>query len=233
MGNVPFTITDALGYVAAGLILMVAATIAVLGELPTEVTIVTGIGIGVGAYVVGHCISGVSTWALDRVLFNERWGLGRPENVLIGERTAGDAPRPWQTLFANYYTRLPAAIERRVMAKAESQGLDRTDPASLLTHCEAVVQGSQSYGSRVDRYEMLTTFLRNSAMAFMIAPVLLLFAPADHFIELQAARGNSIELGSKLLALLALLGAGLLFYRYVAMFALWRREIFRLYAESE
>jgi hypothetical protein len=233
MGNVPFTITDALGYVAAGLILMVAATIAVLGELPTEISIVTGIGIGVGAYVVGHCISGVSTWALDRVLCNDRWGLGRPENVLMGERTGGNAPRLWRTLFANYYTCLPAAIERRVKTKAESQGLDRTDPASLLTHCEAVLQGSQSYGTRVDRYEMLTTFLRNSAMAFMIGALVLFFAPADNFIELQAARGNPIELGGKLLALLAFLGAGLLFYRYVAMFALWRREIFRLYAESE
>jgi hypothetical protein len=153
MGNVPFTITDALGYVAAGLIIMVAATIAVLGELPTEISIVTGIGIGVGAYVGGHCISGVSTWALDRVLCNDRWGLGRPENVLMGARTAGNAPRVWRTLFANYNTCLPAAIEQRVKTKAESQGLDRTDPASLLTHCEAVVQSSQSYGTRVDRYE--------------------------------------------------------------------------------
>lgn len=233
MGNVPFTITDALGYVAAGLILMVAATIAVLGELPTEVSIVTGIGIGVGAYVVGHCISGVSTWALDRVLCNDRCGLGRPENVLIGGRTAGSAPCMWRTLFADYYTRLPGAIEKRVKTKAESQGLDRADPAALLTHCEAVVQGSQSYGSRADRYEMLTTFLRNSAMAFMIGAVVLFFAPANHFIELQAARGAPLELSSKLLALLAFLGAGLLLYRYVAMFAMWRREIFRLYAESE
>lgn len=118
-------------------------------------------------------------------------------------------------------------------SKAESQGLDRTDPASLLTHCEAVVQGSQTYGSRVDRYEMLTTFLRNSAMAFMIGAVTLFLAPANHFIELEAARGDPIVMGGKLLALLALLGAGLLLYRYVAMFALWRREIFRLYAESE
>lgn len=233
MSNVPFTITDALGYVAAGLILMVAASIAVLGELPTEVSIVTGIGIGVAAYVVGHCISGVSTWALDRVLCNDRWGLGRPEKVLIGERTARSAPKIWRTLFPNYYTQLPEAIVKRVKSKAESQGLERGDADSLLTHCEAVVQGSQTYGSRVDRYEMLTTFLRNSAMAFMAAAVILFVAPADHFVELQAARGGPIVLGTKLMALLALLGAVVLFYRYVAMFALWRREIFRLYAETE
>lgn len=111
MGNVPFTITDALGYVAAGLILMVAAAIAVLGELPTEVSIVTGIGIGVAAYVVGHCISGVSTWALDRVLFNDRWGLGRPEKVLIGGRTA----RPGVPPVADPFRRLlhpPAGRDR-------------------------------------------------------------------------------------------------------------------------
>lgn len=233
MENVPFTITDAPGYVTAGLIVLVAATITILGELPTEVTLVSGIAIGVGAYVVGHCISGVSTWALDRVVFNDRWGLGRPENVLLGDLTAGTAPRTWRKLFGNYYSPLPALIEERVKSKAKSKGIAEDDPAALLTHCEAVVQGHQRYSSRVDRYETLTTFLRNSAMAFVAAAALLLLAPASHYLELETARGGPIVLSSKLLALLAALGAGLLFFRYVAMFLRWRREIFRLYAEAD
>jgi hypothetical protein len=232
MQNVPFTITDALGYVAAGLIVMVAATIAVVGELPTEVSLVTGIGIGVAAYVVGHCISGVSTWVLDRMLFNDSWGLGRPEKVLLGDRRGKGAPKLWRTLFGNYYSPLPQPIEDRVKEKAKAEGLDEDDPATLLTHCESVVQGNQSYGSRVDRYEMLTTFLRNSALAFFLGAAILLVAPASSYIEVEAARGGPVVLNAKLLALLAILGAGLLFYRYVNMFLMWRREIFRLYAET-
>lgn len=232
MQNVPFTITDALGYVAAGLIIMVAATIAVVGELPTEVSLVTGIGIGVGAYVAGHCISGVSTWALDRVLFNDSWGLGRPENVLMGDRRGKGAPKLWRTLFGNYYSPLPERIEERVKQKAKAEGLEEDDPAALLTHCESVVQGNQAYASRVDRYEMLTTFLRNSALAFLIGAVVLVLAPASSYLELEAARGGPVVLSGKLLALLAAVGAALLFYRYVSMFLMWRREIFRLYAET-
>jgi hypothetical protein len=232
MQNVPFTITDALGYVAAGLIVMVAATIAIVGELPTEVGLVAGIGVGVAAYVVGHCISGVSTWALDRALFNDSWGLGRPENVLIGDRHGEGAPRPWRTLFGNYYKPLPPAIEGRVRERAKGEGLEDDDPATLLTHCESVVQGNQAYAVRVDRYEMLTTFLRNSALAFFLGAGILLMAPASSYIELKAARGGPVVLSAKFLALLAILGAGLLFYRYVNMFLMWRREIFRLYAET-
>ncbi len=114
MGNVPFTITDALGYVAAGLILMVAATIAVLGELPTEVSIVTGIGIGVGAYVVGHL-------HLRRVHLDARpRSVQRPVGAgPSGERVDRGAERrqgaaPVANPVANYYTCLPAAIEKRV-----------------------------------------------------------------------------------------------------------------------
>ena len=236
MGNLPFTIYDVLGYVAAGLIALVAGTIALVGELPTDLEVIPGIAIGFAAYVVGHCISGISTWALDRVLFNDRWGLGRPEKVLLGDRTAGSAPAMWRTLFGHYYSSLPEATKSRVKDKAKKAGLDEKaldDPGALLTHCEARVQADDVCGPRTDRYEMLTTFLRNSATAFMVGAVLLLFAPADRYVSLPVARGEPTLLNPRLLGLLAIIAAGLLFYRYVSMFLMWRRAIFLLYAESE
>lgn len=60
MGNVPFTVYDALGYLSAGAILLTAATIAVVGELPTERTIATAVAIAVGSYLVGHIVSSLS-----------------------------------------------------------------------------------------------------------------------------------------------------------------------------
>ena len=235
MGNVPFTIYDILGYVAAGLIALVAGTIALVGELPTNQSVITGIAIGFAAYVVGHCISGMSTWALDRLLFNDRWGLGRPEKVLLGDKTAGSVPRLWRRLFGHYYTSLPDATKDRVRQKAVEAGVDGEaldDPSALLTHCEARVQADEVCGPRADRYEMLTTFLRNSSTAFMVGGLILLLAPADHYVSLPVARGEPTVLGPRLLALLAILAAGLLFYRYVSMFLLWRRAVFLLYAES-
>ncbi|HEX2052624.1 MAG TPA: hypothetical protein VHJ78_02715 [Actinomycetota bacterium] len=234
MGSIPFTIYDALGYVAAGLIVLVAATVLVAGELPTEVSIVAGIAIGVAGYVVGHCISAVSTWALDRVLFNDDWGLGRPEKVLLGDQSQGSAPWLWRTLFGHYYSRLPEATQQRVKEKARAEGLseDAVDnPAALLVHCESKVQSHQICGPRADRYEMLTTFLRNSSTAFLISAVLLVFAPADRYLSLPTARGGPAVLSARLLAALALLAAGLLFFRYVSMFLMWRRAVFLLYSE--
>lgn len=80
---------------------------------------------------------------------------------------------------------------------------------------------------------MLATFLRNSATAFFIAALVLLIAPQDYYLSLPTARGGPAVLSSPALALLAALGSGLLFYRYVSMFLLWRRAIFLLYAESD
>lgn len=154
MQNVPFTITDALGYVAAGLIVMVAATIAVVGELPTQVSIVTGIGVGVAAYVVGHCLSG------------------------------------------------PAITDQYVFGSSQAPGVVEQHP------------------------------VERPGRDFFIGAVILLLAPGSSYLELEPARGGPVILSANLLALLAALAAVLLFYRYVNMFLLWRREIFRLYAET-
>lgn len=236
MGNVPFTIYDALGYVVAGLVVLVAATIAFTGELPTEISITAGIAVGLAAYVAGHCISALSTWALDRMLFNNRWGLGRPEKILLGERSERSAPRFWGTLFGHYYSRLPEAAEKRIKEKAREDGMpedDVDDAAALLVHCESKIQVNEVCGPRADRYEMLTTFLRNTCMAFLIAGAILLVAPADRYIDLETARGGSAALGADLLALLALACGALLFFRYISMFLMWRRAVLLLYSESD
>lgn len=236
MGSVPFTIYDALGYVVAGLVVLVAATIAVVGELPTNQSVITGIAIGLAGYVVGHCISAFSTWALDRVLFNDRWGLGRPEEVLLGDHDEQSVPFLWRTLFGHYYSRLPEATQERLKQRARSEGLDDAavdNPAALLVHCESKVQGHEVCGPRADRYEMLTTFLRNSAMAFLVAAVVLFLAPADRYVSLETARRGTAVLSPQLLALLAMAGALLLFFRYVSMFLTWRRAVFLLYSERD
>jgi hypothetical protein len=103
----------------------------------------------------------------------------------------------------------------------------------MLAHCEAVVQRHANFGPRIDRYEMLTTFLRNSSAAFAMAAVLLLLAPAEHAIELETARGATTTLSLDLLAVLCLLAALVLLFRYVQLFAEWRRRIFVLYAEAD
>lgn len=234
MSQVPFSIYDALGYLSAGAILLAAATIALIGEVPTEVSLGAGIAIGVAAYIVGHIISSISTWAFDRILLNDRWGIGMPEKVLFGRR----AERfPWKVLFRRYYEVLPEPVQRRVLDRVESEPVVETNgqgyPVGLLEHCEAVVQRHETYGPRIDRYETLTAFLRNSCAAFAAAALILALAPEEHAIELQAARGGPTILGTDLLALLCLLASLVLLFRYVQLFAEWRREVFILYAEMD
>jgi hypothetical protein len=234
VGQVPFSIYDALGYLSAGSILLAAATIALIGELPSEVSLVAGIAIAIAAYIVGHIVASISSWAFDRILLNHRWGMGLPERVLFGQRGSRSL---WRVLFRRYYQALPEPVQKRVLDRAESEPAVDTDgegyPAGLLQHCEAVVQGHQTYGPRVDRYETLTAFLRNSCAAFAGAAVILALAPEEHAIELQAARGGPAILSTDLLALLSLLASVVLLFRYVQMFAEWRREVFILYAEMD
>lgn len=190
MGNVPFTVYDALGYLTAGAILLVAATITLVGELPTEQTLVTGIAAGMASYIVGHILSSLSSWSLDEVMFNDSWGLGRPEKVLFGEKVSSF---PWKLIFRRYYRALPEAIQDRVLERAASEGITKAKgelyPRGLIEHSKAVVQRHQSFGPRIDRYEMLTIFLRNNSAAFAAAAVILLLAPAEHAIELETGRG--------------------------------------------
>jgi hypothetical protein len=234
VGNVPFTVYDALGYLSAGAILLTAATIALVGELPTEQTLATAVGIAIASYIVGHIISSLAVWALDRGLFGDGWGMGRPEKVLFGENVAS---APWRVIFRRYYQALPDPIKQRVMDKAEAEslaGLDKEHYSSgLLAHCEAVVQRHPNFAPRIDRYEMLTTFLRNSSTAFALAAIVLFLAPAEHAIRLETARGGTTTLTPDLLAGLSLLAAGVLLFRYVQLFAEWRRRIFVLYAEAD
>lgn len=234
MGNVPFTVYDALGYLSAGAILLVAFTIAMLGELPTEVTLVAGIAIGIAAYVIGHVIASVSGWWLDRAMFSDGVGMGRPEKVLFGEPVDSF---PWNRVFRNYYQSLPDPIRERVLEKARAQGIieGKTEgyPEGLLEHCEAVVQAHDSFGPRIDRYEMLTTFLRNTSSAFVGAAIILMMAPGRNGIDLGTASGGSATLHTRLLAILSLVAAVILLFRYVQIFAEWRRRIFVLYGEVE
>lgn len=227
MGNVPFTVYDALGYLSAGAIVLVAATIAIIGELATDLTLPTAIAVGVGSYMAGHLVSSIASWLLDRVMFNEIWGMGRPERILFGSKTN---TFPWKALFRRYHHPLPESIQRRVMNRANEAGIDEE---GLLLHCEAVVHGHDRFGPRVDRLEMMTIFLRNSAMAFVGAAAILALAPDEHAIELQTARGGTASLSPDLLAGLSFLAAVILLFRYVFVAGAWRRKLFVLYAEAD
>lgn len=214
--------------------MLVAFTIAFLGELPTEVTLVAGIAIGIASYVIGHVIASVSGWWLDRALFSDGLGMGRPEKVLFGEPVDSF---PWRTIFRNYYQALPDPILDRVLEKARSEGIvdGKPDgyPDGLLEHCEAVVQGHRDFSPRIDRYEMLTTFLRNTFAAFVGAAVVLVLAPSRNGIDLQTASGGTATLPTKVLVGVSLLAALILLFRYVQLFSEWRRRIFILYGEVD
>ena len=228
MDNVPFSVYDALGYLSAGAILLVAVTIAVVGEIPTEQTLATAIGIGIASYIIGHIVSTLSAWSLDRVLFNQSWGMARPERVLLGEESVGSFP--WKALFRGYHQPLPESIRSRVLERAKSEGIE--DPG-LLPHCEAVVQGHSSYGPRIDRFEMLTIFLRNSSTAFALAALVMALAPAENAVELETARRATVSVAPDLMALLSAIASVVLLFRYVKLSVEWRRRLFILYAEID
>lgn len=129
-------------------------------------------------------------------MFNDGWGMGRPEKVLFGEKVDSF---PWRVIFRQYYRALPDPIRLRVIDKASAESLEGLEGAA----------------------------------AFAMAGLLLLLGPAEHAMELVTARGATTTLTPDLLAVLCLLAALILLFRYVQLFAEWRRRIFVLYAEAD
>jgi hypothetical protein len=221
--KIPFSAYDFFAYLATGFILLAAADYAFdIGwlakeKLPPAMLLL----LIIGGYVAGHVVANVSSFLLEH-LFVRRI-LGSPEETHFSPRAKGF----WSYIFPIFNKPLPEETQNRVLARAKTAGIERPG-RGLFFHCFAIVKRDKTTMERLNAFLNVYGFCRNACMASLFAAVILLYAGLRHF---DRTTGSGIDKNKLEWAVVALLVAVGLFYRYLKFFKHYTEEVYRDYAE--
>lgn len=219
MNQLPFSVYDFFGYLAAGAVVLAGLTASFFGDAAFQEspTILIGFLLVIAVYVLGQIVANVAGDLIERRIVRER--LGSPTDILFGRRRPkGKEAR----LFHGYFTQLAPGVQAQVKARAgEREGDD------LFFHCHARMKSDAVVQGRLDTFLNLYGFCRNTMVAMLIAAACL-FAG----ILLGTAETGSIAGPGWWLAFCLLAATGL-FYRYLKFYRQFALELFTSYAEKE
>jgi len=219
MNKIPFSVYDFFGYLATGFLMLVTVAYSTgrVGLLREPPTLVMGFFWIVAAYVVGHIVAHIASAFLEETLL--RRGLGSPEEHLLAAKKSG-----WRVrIFPGNFKPFPTATQQRVLTKAQQRGVTALD-RSFFFHCHPLVKRDQATLERLNSFLNLYGFSRNLCMALLLAVPLLLYS---------ALWGSAcgFKRGPLLWAVIALVSAIGMFYRYLKFFRHYTVEVFTTYAE--
>jgi hypothetical protein len=216
MDKLPFSAYDVFGYVAPGVLLVMALewTIGyphVLGQELKPFAIVAFILI---TYVAGQLVAEpartiLEDWFVTKV-------LTRPSKTLF----SATGPRGWRRLFSSYFAPLPAVIQERVKKRAAESGVkDTGEPLFLLARYHEETRKNERLMQKLDAFVGMYGFARNMAFVCVLAGVALL-------VKVLARHGAAHDLTRGVL----ILGAGvLLLYRYLKFYRQYSDELFNCF----
>ena len=219
MNQLPFSVYDFFGYLAAGAVVLAAIIASFFGDEPFQgsPTIVVGFLLVIVVYVLGQIVANIAGDLIERRIVRER--LGTPTDVLLGRRTPNATEA---RLFPGYFTQLSSGVQAQVQTHAG--GREGND---LFFHCHARMKSDSVVQGRLDTFLNLYGFCRNTMVAMLIAAACLLAG-----ILLGSAETGTIAGPGWWLALCLLAAAGL-FYRYLKFYRQYGVELFTSYAETE
>lgn len=219
MDALPFSVYDFFGYLAAGFVVLVAATAAFLGDAAIRSTpsVIEDALLIVLAYVAGQLISTISRTVLERGVLAR--ALGFPSDRLFSTSDMW-----YRRLFPGYIEPLPTEIQTRVLARAFQQASLREPGRALFVHCHARVRRDAVIAARLETFLKLHAFCRNMTLAGMIAAVLLL-------IGSLVGTAQTGRLAPGVWVAIALATAVGMFYRWLRFYRHFAVEVFTGYAE--
>jgi hypothetical protein len=215
----PFDPYDFFGYLAAGLLVVVGMDIMlgfprVLGQdLKTVDTALLVLAI----YIAGQLVATPAKAILEDGVVDKI--LGRPNLNLFREK------RPWVRwlLFPGFYKPLPPEIQKRVHAKAKSDGAPAKGEALFLyVRYHPQMVANEKMMTKLASFLNKYGFARNLAFTSTMVGVALL-------VKSRFALGP-ITPESTRYAWTALVAGVLLFYRYLKFFRQYSYEMFNTYA---
>ncbi len=218
MNRIPFSVYDFFGYLATGFLMLVTVAYAtcmtvLLRETPPLVMSFFWI---VAAYVVGHIVAHIASAFLEEAVL--RRGLGSPEEHLLAAKKSGWRAR----IFPGNFKPFPTSTQQRVLTKAQQRGVTTSD-RSFFFHCHPLVKRDQATLERLNSFLNLYGFSRNLCMALLLIVPLLLYSTWGSECGFRRA-----PLWWAVIALVAAIG---MFYRYLKFFRHYTVEVFTTYAE--
>lgn len=216
MNRIPFDPYDFFGYLASGLLLVVGMDL-ILGfprVLGQDFKIVDGAVLLLAIYIAGHLVATPAKAVLEDGIVEKV--LARPNVNLFRKK------RPWVRwlLFPGFYKPLPEPIQRRILAKAESESI-RSAGEALFLHVRysPEILSNDKLITKLDSFINKYGFARNLAFTSVLV-------------------GAAILVKSRLLpdpilvryGWTALIAGVLLFYRYLKFFRQYSYEMFNTYA---
>ena len=216
MNRIPFDPYDFFGYLTSGLLVVVGMDL-VLGFpkiIDQELTAVEAAVLILAVYVAGQLIATPAKALLEDTVVDKL--LQRP-NVNLFRRKM-----PWirWLLFPGFYKPLPDAIQQKVLIRAESEGVKETGETLFLhVRYDARITGNERLMAKLSSFLNKYGFARNLAFVGILVGIALVvkyyFNPSPTFLQY---------------GLSALVGAVLLFYRYLKFFRQYSFEMFNVYA---
>jgi hypothetical protein len=218
MNQIPFSVYDFFGYLAAGAVVLAAFVASFFGDEPFRgsPTIIVGFLLVIVIYVLGHIVANVAGDLIERRVVRKR--LGTPTDILLGCR------RPNKTearFFPGYFKQLSPGVQTQVKARAEGR-----EGEDLFFHCHAQMKSNAVVQGRLDTFLNLYGFCRNTMVAMLFGAACLFAGSLLGNAETGPIAGPGWWLA---LCLVAAVG---LFYRYLKFYRQYGVELFTSYAET-
>lgn len=218
MNQLPFSVYDFFGCLASGAVVIAGLTVSFVGYAPLREgpALPVGIVLVIAAYVVGHIVSNLAGYMIDRRLIAGR--LGRPAEILLGEAVL---PRRAAWLFPGYGTALPEATRQRIRGRSgDLRG------EALFYHCFALMKRDEVVRERLATFLNLYGFCRNMAVALVVVAACLVAGLVTGSADTGPVVGPGWWLAASLAAAVGML------YRHLKFYRLYAWELLTSYAEA-
>jgi hypothetical protein len=235
MGDkLPFDPYDFFGYLAVGLVVVVGLDIVLGGPdlLNRDLKSVQIALLLIAVYVFGQLVATPAKAVLEDLVIDKI--LGRPSVNLFRHK----APLAGRILFPGYLKPLPAGTRKRILEKAESEGIN-TPGEELFLHVRYAPETRQDEKliAKLDSFRDKYGFSRNMSFTLLVVGVgLTAQVFLTHFIpSISTARplGMSMtEFPHLKVGVLSIVTGSFLFYRYLKFFRQYSYEMFNSYGAS-
>lgn len=221
MNKIPFDPYDFFGYLASGLLIIVGMDL-VLGfphVLGHDFKVVDSALLVIAIYVLGQVIATPAKALLEELLVGKV--LGRPNINLFQEKK----PRFLGLIFPGYYQSLPMQTRRKIRTKAQRKGITGIgEDLFLHVRYSRTVQQNQKLMEKLNSFLNKYGFSRNLCFSALIVGIAM-------FLKIFLFPNNGVELTKY--AIIVIVAAILLFYRYLKFFRQYSYELFNTYAGTK
>lgn len=228
MDRIPFSKYDLIACFVPGLLVVGAFNVAfqhgsLLSSAPSVVAVAIVVAV---AFIVGQVLANLSGFLLERTAACA--ALGPSEELLLEERGAGSHPehalRAW--LFPGYYEPFPPATRRRILERAERDGL--CAGRDLFVHAHSLVRRDAAVQARLATFLLQYGFCRNTSLALVVtAGIFALNALAAPAFGVRPVSGAAWWIAA------SLSGAIVLFYRFLNFYKDYTAEVLKAYGQGE